>query len=759
LTVCIRFPYGYEEMKLLLRSAFPYILLLLLCSGFALHGQTADTEYHIREDMNNVSSFYPRTVNSAGEEQVFDYIRAELRESGAAFTTYDFTAYSSIHSFSSAVEAVFPGAGQDTLFFIVPVSHPPDSPENRDGSAGIALGLALCRQLAESPADIETRVLFLGADFGGRADYSRGSRAFLEKYYSSGQSAFVYLHYPTPPSATEIIPASTGEVTPYWLVEGMASRLREAGTPPHFDLISFQLYRLGLNDEPTPIHPYLNAGYPALYLTGGSAGDQSQPAGAEEGAATLRRVADALQQSTHSLGPELPRTWDRHYQYLSLENRSLRITQLQYVLGLLALFALVLLYPFLRAKHFLKYGRSIIRNAGALPLLYLLMFIYLYLATLLLEGVTLIQSYSLWWQDRPLLFILLKLSAAGFLFFLTQRAVHRVGFTRVRGSFYSASALVFFLADIIILSAIDLTLSLYGAAVFLFAFLFSVTAHRMLKLALLLLALTATAVPLYLVFSSGMYTAIRPLLLSRTTGNLLIAFHFLPFMLLLIRVRMLFHHPNPRITRRVIYAFDLLFGGLTLTFFSLLVFSTPFGPHNPQLIEVREQQKSGEAYSRMVIESRAPLGSFTLRRGDEQLSIRSQRRSVTRTVPQQGDLLTGSLAKEVFLNRALYTLTLDAQHPPQWIRVRLTTPGDIVLYESRFPAVYEPDRSAVRFRIGRNPPLPLEVRFTLPAAFTGTAEIQAEYGQPPVPLEVQGKAVRLNYQLIIDHQFTLGGEG
>jgi hypothetical protein len=51
------------------------------------------------------------------------------------------------------------------------------------------------------------------------------------------------------------------------------------------------------------------------------------------------------------------------------------------------------------------------------------------------------------------------------------------------------------------------------------------------------------------------------------------------------------------------------------------------------------------------------------------------------------------------------------------------------------------------------------VRFTLPAAFTGTAEIQAEYGQPPVPLEVQGKAVKLNYQLIIDHQFTLGGEG
>jgi hypothetical protein len=705
-----------------------------------------------------LSSFSPRTVGSPGEARSFDYIRSALREADISFSTHDFTSYGSLHSFSAAVDAVIPGGDGDTLYFVVPVSHPPSARSGHDGSAGIALGLSICRQLAGTSLPLEVHVLFLGADFGGSSDFSRGSRVFLQNFYSPGQTAFVYLHLPARPEEVQLLPASTKHVSPYWLLEGIASQMRSEGVRPSLDFISFQLYRLGLNDAPSPIHPYFEEGYPAIYLTGSSANDPAageSPAG--EAGGNLFRLSKALSRSVSDLGDDLPETWDRHYQYIPLGESSIRITQQQYVLVLLVLFLLVLLYPFIRAKHFLKYGRSIIRNIGALPILYLLMFLYLYLATLLLEGVTRFQAYPMWWQERPVQFILLKLSAAALLFVLTHKLVHLIRFTRLRGSFYSASALVFFLIDIIILSVIDLSLSLYGAPVFLFAFLFSITPKRALKLLFLILALLSTAVPVYLLFRSGMSSAIRPLLLSRTTGNMLIAFHFLPFMLLIIRMRMLFHHPNPRITKRVVYVFDLLFGSLTAFFLGLLIFSAPFGQDNPQPVEVREHTAEGDMLRRVEIASPAPLGSFSLQTGTERVTVASKRKSFSANVPNETDLLNAGISKEAFLGRALYTLRVEPLYDPQWLHVRISSPDEIVIYDSRFPFTYEPDRRTARFDIGRNPPVPLEVRFTLPADFAGELLLEAEYERPPYPLRTEGKPLRLDYHLSVNSRIPIEG--
>ncbi len=724
-------------------------------SASAQSSTAADPAYHIKQDLATVSEFFPRTVNSAAERRTFDYIREVLEERDISFSTYDFSRERTIHSFSGGVDAVFPGKGEDELYFIVPVSYPPSTAPSKGGSAGIALGLALCRQLAEVNPAIEVHVLFLGADFGGSPEYSRGSRAFLERFYSSGQSAFVYLHFPSLPEKVTLLPASTQHVSPYWLLDWIASNLQKAGTPTNLNHIRFQLYRLGLNDEPSPVHPYFEEGYPSIYLTGEAGVTTSDR---ERSIEALHRISSGLGQGISELGEELPNTWDRHYQYFSLREGNLKITQREYVLTLLLFFLIVIAYPFFRGKRFIKYSRSIIRNIGALPILYLLMFLYLYLATLLLEGVTLFQSYPLWWEERPLMFLLLKLSAAAFLFVLSHKLVHSIHFTRLRGSFYSASALVFLLLDIIILSTIDLSLSLYGAVAFLFAFFFSIFSRRIIKLLFLLLALFSTAAPVYLLFTSGMSSAIHPLLLSRTTGNLLIAFHVLPFMLLIIRMRMLFHHPNPRITRRIIYAFDLLFGGLTLVFLVLLLFSSPFGEENPQPVVIHEHAGAGDSSSQLRFSSPAPLEHFTLFRDGEQIDVSSAGTEYRHPLSSEEDFLETTIGKEAFLNRTVFSLQIEPRYPPQWLRVRLTSPESIVLYDSRFPFSYTPDRRELRFDIGRNPSVPLELRFTLPDSFTGEVEIEAEYEQAPFPLEAKGKPIRLDYRLTALQRLSLDGE-
>ena len=505
-----------------------FTVLSLLLPIIYLFAAPSGTSYHTFEDMHTFSTYYPRHENSLNEERSFAYIRQVLDDEGIDFQEIDLGRFEDFHSFSNIIDAQFPGISDNDLYFIIPVNHPVDATQNDSGAAGLALALELCRSLSGTAPPLNVHILFMGGEYGRAEEYQLGTRAFLENYYSDTPSQAVYLSLPTEQFNLELHTSGKGNVSPAWLVEYTSNLLMQRDIPFGFSTIRFNLNQMGLIETATRIDPYLEENIPAVHLYGKPLHDDA----AEKSMTDLAALHSFVLEFIQTFPQDVSSRWDRHYLLYKVGTHTLLIHEFTYIVIILLLFATVLLYPFFKRKRFYRYLRSMRRNGWVLPIIFALMFLYLLFATLLLEGIALYRQSSLLWQQQPFLLLLLKVGFAGFLFALSHRITIPFHFTRLRGSFYSASGLFFLLANVLILTTYNLSLTLYGAAIFLLGFLFTIVRHRVTKMLCLLASIAFIVAIILLIFRTGSSLAMYGILLSRLQGNLLIAFHLLPYMLL-----------------------------------------------------------------------------------------------------------------------------------------------------------------------------------------------------------------------------------
>ncbi len=320
--------------------------------------------------MHNFSLFYPRTENSEGERETLAHIEERLESLGISYERTGLGGFPGFHSFSSNIDAHIEGNSPDSIYFIVPINHPADAPIHKSYNLGPALGLALAEGLAGMDLPISVHILFLGAEKGRDPAYHIGSRAFLYRFTPGHNVAFVYMDFESPPSVLAVRPAGTKAVSPAWMLEGMHQALFAAKTRFKIENSSFQIHRLGLNDRPSAIDPYLDAGFPALYLYQDNDESLQQPIPPSDLLTTLILFVSSFNEG-------LPSRWDSHYQFFQLEEYLILVNEVYYVVLLLLLLAATLMYPFVRSKHFFKYARSILRHLFIVPLLLLIMVIHL----------------------------------------------------------------------------------------------------------------------------------------------------------------------------------------------------------------------------------------------------------------------------------------------------------------------------------------------------------------------------------------------
>ena len=723
----------------------PTVLLIGFLSLLAssLHAETVQSSYyHTFENMHTFSTFYPRTENSEGEKATLQYIRRRIEEIGVSYRTSSLDSYEGFHSFSSSIRVSIEGSRNDSLYFVFPLNHPPESAVDESYAAGLALALDFVEEISRGPMPpVNIEVLFLGAEKGQKADYRLGSRAFLQDFSPSAGSAFVYIDLAELPSELEVLPAGTGRVGPAWMVDRMHEALFASESGYHMSATSFQIHRLGLNDRPCPIDPYLESGFPAVYLRGNSnGGEDASPIPFSELTAYLLRF-------TEQFDTGIPDRWDSHYFFFKLDRYLLLFGESFYAVLILLILSLTLLYPFLRPKRFIKYARSILRHFSVVPILFGFMLLFLYLSTLLLDGVMSFRGIDSLWRAAPLTFLALKVSAAAILFSLSQYLLTRIHLRRLRGSFYSASALVFLLFDIILLTIVDISLTFYGMWIFFFAFLFTGTRTRTMKVVYLLLSFSLAVVLLTSIFLVPHYGAVRGVLLSEWRGNLIIALNLLPFMLMLIRIRMLFHHPNPRITRWIILATELvLVAVVSVLTWNLLTFQ-PYAEPRKQPLHVREQISVAEANRTIRIKSPLDIGELDLSGESYRLEKKIEATSFFSRLPFPETHLSMEIEKSGFLGRAIYRATLSPVGNPEEIEIRLQSEEAIVLYDCSFPVSQSPDRRSLTVHIGRNPPVPLSFSFTVPAGFSGKLIAQSTYYTAPYSAELPTERFEVDYRL------------
>ncbi|HUX21925.1 MAG TPA: hypothetical protein VMW69_11850, partial [Spirochaetia bacterium] len=425
---------------------------------------------------------YPRTEGSVGERRSVAYIDNSLDAIDVPYNLQSFHDLEGTHSFSSSVEVDLPGERKDVLLIVVPLDNPQEAKPTDDGSINLALALGLIEALAKEKLPISLKFLFLGGEFGSGPEYPIGTEQFLSNFYPDYPVAALYFDFQYVPVRTNITGGGRRIIAPFWLINRCSSAMDKAGL---FYLLrgnENQVFRLGLIENPPQINPYLLAGYPALELSSLSARLPRADYG-QWIASFVTYMKDFI--SSSSAG--FPTNWDRHYLFFQARFFSFILTEQEYVVLVVAILGLLLAYPVIFRERFMRYLRTIARNLLSIPLLLGLVFLFLLLGTLLVEGVFLIRNFPTIWMSKPLLFFSCKITAALFLFALLYRFLKNLPFSR-NGRFYSAGSILLLLIDSIVLGLLDFSLAYYFVWALIWAVLFSIARWRWLKIAFLIIS-------------------------------------------------------------------------------------------------------------------------------------------------------------------------------------------------------------------------------------------------------------------------------
>ncbi len=721
------------------------LALLCLLAVLTAARSPAQPAARVLADYAQLQQLYPRPEGSAAERGVLRRAEERLRALGIATRRLDFRESDQSHSFSECLVATVAGERSDTLLLAVPLDHPAGASRDRDGSINVALALGLLEAARERRPALSLQVLFLGAEFGDGPQYPMGSRLFLRDFTPAGPVMAMYLNLRAVPTRLAVRAGGRGLESPFWLIDRTTRALAEAGLFFRVRGNETQIFRIGLTDQPTMIEPYLNAGYPAVSLEGEYEG---LPAGGEE--AWVASFLSFLEGFGDRFRTGIPDTWDRHYLFFQVRSFYFPISEQLYVILLIAVLSGTLLYSLVATRRLRRYLRLLGRNFWILPLYFLFIFLLLFLASWALEGVQRLRNSADLWTHLPLPFLAFKLAVPLLLFFALLPALRRLR-VPLRGGFYSAAALLWLLADIVVLAAINISFTYYFLWAFACALLFTAASSRIVKL------LAFVASPYWILktvlelFSLPVLRFCHVVLLSKLWGNLLLAAVLLPFILMYIRLHLVlpWFRISSRRTRRILSA--SLFGAILAGLAGFFLLYSPYGPGRPQPVTAEYLIDRDSGQTRVELASPDPLRDLYLLEPGALRVVDTRARSTWRPLPTIADLVTPGLTEVGFLDRKNIHLALQPVGSPVRIRLTVSAPEEFVLYDANFPYQREPDGKRYTLLIGVNPPLPLDVQLTLPQARSFEVGLELEYGGPPAGFEAFGDRAavrsRLTYRM------------
>ena len=726
-------PFSYAVKRMTV--AFLLMLFLALLPGLApAHAEIARADSSPESILRAVSSFSPRQEGSPAEGALLDWLRTRVTEMNMRAVPFDFGHSDFEHSFSRCLRVEVPGRSRDSLILAVPIDAPPGAGPSEDGSINVALALDLLGYVKGTTPPLSLVVLFLGAEFGDTDVYPMGSTLFLRNYQPDYRAAVLYLNLRTVPDRILVRGGGRRIVSPYWLMNRCIDSLRASRVPYRLQADEVQAFRLGATDERTLIEPYLRAGYPSVGLEGEY--DLPRLPGAPDMLVSLSSFLRAFLDAGRGGVPE---EWDRHYLLVQAGDLSLIVGERAYVaifggsMGAFLLFALVFL------RRLKKYVRTLLRNIAAIVPLAAIAFLFLVAGTYAVKGILGLRQFPVLWSYAPLEFLGLKICVALFLFAALYNPFRRFPVPR-NGSFYSAAALFFPLVEISVVAVFDISFTWYFLWAFLLVFLSTLSRNRWAKAALALPAPFWGIRGIVKVFLLPALPFCRIITLSPVLGNLLVAGACLPFILVLLRIGLIF--PGKGLLRRgkrelLLAAGLLLAGGLLVV--RLLTFS-PFSPGNPQPVAATETvvvDASGRTSSTSLkIESPAPVRGISLSTPSGPLSLPRNWNGDLVSLDRVESPLQATFSSGQFLQQQTLSLVVEMPSRPRSFSLAIESAQDFVLYDSSFPAVRIGPHS-YRLLVGAFPPDPLSLQVSLPIQQAFTLTLTAEFEAPLIGVEVK----------------------
>lgn len=657
------------------------------------------------------------------EKEAIRFIKNRLDALKVSYSEYTMNRSENLYSNSVILDAVFPGKTKDEIFLIIPLDTTGKSTK-KTAAYNISTALMLAETLQPKELQNTVHIVFMGAESGTSDAYPLGTEVYLNSYHPAHNSAFFYCNIVGIPAGINVSTSGTGSISPLWILKKSIGSLQKAELPFTFRQGQNLIYRLKLNDKPSLIDKYFRNGYPAiLFQNTNNTADAATP--------LLLPYYTFLYTIATENGWVIPsdENNDKHYIFLKTGDTSVFVSEQQYVFFLIGLFSLMMLYPFLKTKRFKKYTKIIVRHLWTIPLLFILTFIFLTGSTYALTAILSFRSFPTLWKEMPLVWMLFKLIFSSFLFLLSLR-LFRVLTKAHRGSFYSAAAIFFTILDVLFLSALDISFALYLVPVLFMVFLFTTVRNRWFKLSFLLLSTVMLVAGMINMFLGNSLRVIHIFLLSPLYGNLIISANLLPILLMIYRLRFLFHYKNSNTAKKMIFIFDASVGLISVLLSLFLFLFNPYSTSNKQPLTIVENINMDTFTREVKLKSPAPLGDLTISDKFSSDSFSSKKREITFQSKIPINLPFISLTKTHFLNRAKYSLTYNGNIPAEYIEIRIISDKRIILFDSNYSYKNNNDLTEISFITGFSPPLNFFLTFTLPENFNGEILITGKYTAP-----------------------------
>ncbi len=657
------------------------------------------------------------------EKKAVQFIKNRLDELKISYSEYTMNRSENLYSNSVILDAVFPGKTKDEIFLIIPLDTTGKATK-KTAAYNISTALMLAETLQSKELRNTVHIVFMGAESGKSEAYPLGTEVYLNTYHPAHNSAFFYCNIIGIPDRIDVLTSGTGSISPLWILKKSIGALQKAELPFTFRQGQNLIYRLKLNDKPSLIDKYFKNGYPAILFQ-----NRNNTAGAAK--PLLLPYYTFLYTIATEKGWGIPSDVnnDKHYLFLKTGDTSVFINEQQYVFFLIGLFSLMLLYPFLRTKWFKRYTKILVRHLWTILLLFILTFIFLTCSTYALTAILFFRSFPTLWKEVPLVWMLFKLIFSSFLFLLSLRSF-RVLTKAHRGSFYSAAAIFFIILDVLFLSALDISFALYLVPVLFMVFLFTIVRNRWFKLSFLLLSAVMLVAGMINMFLGNSLRVIHIFLLSPLYGNLIISTNLLPILLMIYRLRFLFHYKNTKTAKKMIFIFDASVGLISVLLSLFLFLFNPFSTSNKQPLTIVENINMDTLTRKVTLQSPAPLGNFTISDKFSTVSFTSKKRKITFQSKIPINLPFISLTKTHFLNRAKYSLTYIGNIPAEYIEIKIISDKRIILFDSNYSYKDNNDLTEISFITGFSPPLNFFLTFTVPENFNGEILVTGKYTAP-----------------------------
>lgn len=718
-------------MKKNILRVFLVICINLLVSPL-LHAGTSATNivYHITHDMNSFSTLFPLKESSMHEKEAVQFIKNRLNALKVSYSEYTMDKTENLYSNSVILDAVFHGKTKDEIFLIIPLDTTGKTTK-KTAAYNISTALMLAESLQSKELRNTVHIVFMGAESGTSDAYPLGTEVYLNSYYPAHNSAFFYCNIVGIPAGINVSTSGTGSISPLWLLKKSIGALKKTKLPFTFRQGQNLIYRLKLNDKPSLIDKYFRNGYSAILF-------QNTKNTAGVSAHLLLPYYTFLYTIATEKGWVIPsdKNNDKHYLFFKTGNTSIFVNEQQYVFFLIGLFSLMMIYPFLKTKRFKRYTKLLVRHLWTIPLLFILTFIFLTGSTYALKAILFFRSFPTLWKEVPLVWMLFKLIFSSFLFLLSLRLFKFLTKAH-RGSFYSAAAIFFTILDVLFLSAMDITFALYLFPVLFMVFLFTTVRNRWFKLSFLLLSTVMLVAGMINMFLGDSMRVIHIFLLSPIYGDLIISANLLPILLMIYRLRFLFHYKNTKTANKMIFIFDASIGLISVLLSLFLFLFNPFSPSNNQPLTIVENINMDSLTRKVTLKSPAPLGNLTISDNFSYISFTSKKRKITFQSQIPVNLPFISLTKTHFLNRAKYSLTYNGNISADYIEIRIISDKRIILFDSNYSYKENNDLTEISFITGFSPPLNFFLTFTVPENFNGEILVTGKYTAPKNTITVK----------------------